>query len=253
MWGYIGRRLLAFIPTVFVAVTLIFILTRLVPGNPVWALLGHQSVSAEQVDAMARELGLDRPILIQYLNWLPKALSGDFGKSIFFAKPVAAVIAERFSVTLSIAGLSTLLTVLLAVPLGVLAATRRDSALDHASMVLSILGVSVPSFWLGFLFILLFAVTLGWFPAAGYRDLSFGFAEWFRRLVLPVLALSLGQLALLMRITRTSMLEVLGQEYIVAARAKGLAERKVVYKHALRNGLMCTTCSARRWMFRCAI
>lgn len=241
MWGYIGRRLLAFIPTVLVAVTLIFILTRLVPGNPVWALLGHQSVSAEQVDAMARELGLDRPILIQYLNWLPKALSGNFGQSIFFEKPVAVVIAERFPVTLSIAGLSTLLTVLLAVPLGVLAATRRDTALDHASMVLSIFGVSVPSFWLGFLFILLFAVTLGWFPVAGYRDLSFGFWEWLRRLVLPVLALSLGQLALLMRITRTSMLEVLGQEYIVAARAKGLAEGKVIYKHALRNGLMSIT------------
>ena len=241
MWGYIGRRLLAFIPTVLVAVTLIFILTRLVPGNPVWALLGHQSVSAEQVDAMARELGLDRPILIQYLNWLPKALSGNFGQSIFFEKPVAVVIAERFPVTLSIAGLSTLLTVLLAVPLGVLAATRRDTALDHASMVLSIFGVSVPSFWLGFLFILLFAVTLGWFPVAGYRDLSFGFWEWLRRLVLPVLALSLSQLALLMRITRTSMLEVLGQEYIVAARAKGLAEGKVIYKHALRNGLMSIT------------
>ena len=154
---------------------------------------------------------------------------------------MAAVIAERFPVTLSIAGLSTLLTVLLAVPLGVLAATRRDSALDHASMVLSIFGVSVPSFWLGFLFILLFAVTLGWFPVAGYRDLSFGFWEWLRRLVLPVLALSLSQLALLMRITRTSMLEVLGQEYIVAARAKGLAEGKVIYKHALRNGLMSIT------------
>ena len=241
MWGYIGRRLLAFIPTVLVAVTLIFILTRLVPGNPVWALLGHQSVSAEQVDAVARELGLDRPILIQYLTWLPKALSGNFGQSIFFEKPVAVVIAERIPVTMSIAGLSTLLTVLLAVPLGVLAATRRDSALDHASMVLSIFGVSVPSFWLGFLFILLFAVTLGWFPVAGYRDLSFGFWEWLRRLVLPVLALSLSQLALLMRITRTSMLEVLGQEYIVAARAKGLAEGKVIYKHALRNGLMSIT------------
>ena len=106
MWGYVGRRLLAFIPTVFVAVTLIFILTRLVPGNPVWALLGHQSVSAEQIDAVAREMGLDRPILIQYLNWLPKVLSGNFGQSIFYEQPVAVVIAERFPVTLSIAGLS---------------------------------------------------------------------------------------------------------------------------------------------------
>ncbi len=150
MWGYVGRRLLAFIPTVFVAVTLIFILTRLVPGNPVWALLGHQSVSAEQIDAVAREMGLDRPILIQYLNWLPKVLSGNFGQSIFYEQPVAVVIAERFPVTLSIAGLSTLVTVLVAVPMGVLAATKRNSALDHASMVISILGVSIPSFWLGF-------------------------------------------------------------------------------------------------------
>ena len=146
MWGYIGRRLLAFIPTVFVAVTLIFILTRLVPGNPVWALLGHQSVSAEQVDAMARELGLDRPILIQYLIWLPKALSGNFGQSIFFERPVAVVIAERFPVTLSIAGLSTLLTVLLAVPLGVLAATRRRHGTgprQHGALHLRRLGAVV--------------------------------------------------------------------------------------------------------------
>jgi peptide/nickel transport system permease protein len=238
MWTYIIRRLLAFIPTVFIAVTLIFILTRLAPGNPVWALIGDQSVSAEKIDQVTKELGLDRPVLAQYVEWLPKALTGDLGFSLFYKKPVIDVILERFPITLSIAGLSTVLAILIALPIGILSATRQNSLLDNLSMIFSTVWISLPSFWLGFLFILLFSVFLRWFPSSGYRELSFGFGLWASRLILPVLALSLAHIALLVRMTRSSMLEVLGNEYIVAARAKGLKEAKVIYKHALRNAFI---------------
>ncbi|UCH27550.1 MAG: ABC transporter permease [Trueperaceae bacterium] len=238
MWAYILRRILAFIPTVFIAVTLIFIFTRLVPGNPVWALLGHQAVDVDRIDEVTRELGLDRPVLVQYVQWLPKALTGDFGSSIFYNRPVVQVIIDRFPVTLGLAGLAMLVTLAIGLPLGVLAAVRQNSIFDNFSMIFATLGVSLPSFWLGFLLIILFSVTLHWFPSSGYRDLSFGFSAWFSRMILPVLALSAAQIALLVRMTRSSMLEVLGQAYIVTAQAKGLKNRKVIYKHALRNAFV---------------
>lgn len=238
MLAYVLRRVIAFIPTVFIAVTLIFIFTRLVPGNPVWALLGHQAVDVERIEEVTRELGLDRPVLIQYLTWLPQALSGNFGSSIFYNRPVVEVIADRFPVTLALAGLSLLLTLLIGLPLGILAAIRRNSSIDYFSVVLATFGMSLPSFWLGFLLIILFSVTLHWFPSSGYRDLSFGFMPWLSRMILPVLALSAAQIALLVRMTRSSMLEILGQEYIVTAQAKGLKRRTVIYKHALRNAFI---------------
>ena len=238
MGSYLVRRILAFIPTLLISVTLIFVLTRLVPGNPVWALVGHQSVSEEKIAEVSRELGLDRPVIVQYLAWLPKALSGDFGSSIFFNRPVIAIIAERFPVTLTLAGLSMLLTLVIAIPLGILAATRQNSALDQATSVFGTLGVSLPSFWLGFLLIILFAVTLRLVPSSGYRPLSMGFLPWISRLILPVATLALSQIALLVRTTRSSMLEVLELEYVTAARAKGLSETKVILKHALRNAFI---------------
>lgn len=238
MWVYVLRRILAFIPTAFIAITLIFVFTRLVPGNPVWALLGHQSVDVERIEEVTRELGLDRPVWIQYINWLPQALGGDFGTSIFYNRPVVDIIADRFPVTLALAGLALLVTLIVGLPLGILAAVRRNSFIDYVSVVLATFGMSLPSFWLGFLLIILFSVTLQWFPSSGYRDLSFGFYPWLSRMILPVLALSAAQIALLVRMTRSSMLEVLGQDYIVTAQAKGLRRRKVIAKHALRNAFV---------------
>lgn len=238
MLPYVIRRVLAFIPTLFIAVTVIFIFTRLVPGNPVWALLGHQSVDEARAEELTRELGLDRPVLVQYVVWLPRALRGEFGESIFYNKPVARILAERFPVTLSLAGLALLVTLAVGLPLGILAAVYRNSFLDTASMALSTLGMSLPAFWLGFLLMLFFSVHLQWFPSSGYRDLSFGFYPWIQRLALPVLALSAAQIALLVRMTRSSMLEVLGRDYVVTARAKGLRSRTVLLKHALRNALI---------------
>jgi peptide/nickel transport system permease protein len=238
MWTYICRRLLAFIPTVFISVTLIFVFTRLLPGNPVWALIGDQSVSAEKIDEVVRQMGYDRPILVQYWEWLPRIFVGDLGYSVFYKQAVVEVIVERFPVTFSLAVLSLAVTVAVAVPIGILAATRRNSWIDNVSMATTTIWISLPSFWLGFLFIILFSVVLRWFPSSGYREMSFGFDAWLTRLVLPVLSLSLAHIALLVRMTRSSMLEVLGNEYIVTARAKGVAESKVVYKHALRNALI---------------
>lgn len=238
MWSYIIRRVLTFIPTLFIALTLIFILTRLVPGNPVWALLGHQLVSDEKIQEVTKELGLDKPILEQYVEWLSSAIKGHFGNSIFYNRPVVEVIAERFPITLSLTGLAMLLTIVTAIPLGILAAIRRNTLFDHTTMIFSTLGVSIPIFWLGFILIIIAAVTFRWFPSSGYRPLSFGFISWLKHLVLPVITLSLAQIALLVRMTRSSMLEVLGAEYIVTARAKGLREAKVIYKHALRNAFI---------------
>jgi peptide/nickel transport system permease protein len=235
---YVFRRILAFIPTLFIAVTVIFIFTRLVPGNPVWALIGHQSVDERRVAELTRELGLDRPVWEQYTIWLPRALRGEFGSSIFYNRPVSVILLERFPVTLSVAGLAMLVTLLVGLPLGILAAIYRNSIIDTASMGLAALGMSIPSFWLGFILILAFSVNLQLFPSSGYRDLSFGFLPWLERLVLPVLALSAAQIALLVRMTRSSMLEVLGLDYVVTARAKGLRNHTVIVKHALRNALI---------------
>ncbi|MCP4398844.1 MAG: ABC transporter permease [bacterium] len=238
MWVYIIKRIFAFIPTVFIVLTLIFVLTRIVPGDPAWVLVGHQGVTQEKVEEVRRQLGLDKPILIQYITWLPKVFKGDFGESIFYRRPVIELISERFTVTLSLASLALFLTLIVAFPLGILSATNHNTLVDNVSMVSAVLGVSLPQFWLGFLFIILFSVTLRWFPTSGYRRLSFGFIPWIRYLVLPVLALSLSQIALLTRIIRSSMLEVLGKEYIVTAQAKGLSQGKVVYKHALKNAMI---------------
>jgi len=238
MWTYILRRLLAFIPTVFISVTLIFVFTRLLPGNPVWALIGDQSVSADKIDEVVRQMGYDRPIWVQYLEWLPRIFVGDFGYSVFYKEAVFDVIVGRFPVTFNLAILSLIVTVVVAVPIGIIAATRQNSWIDNFSMATTTIWISLPSFWLGFLFIIFFSVVLRWFPSSGYREMSFGFDAWFSRLVLPVLSLSLAHIALLVRMTRSSMLDVLGNEYIVTARAKGLSEHKVVYKHALRNAFV---------------
>lgn len=238
MWMYVLKRILAFIPTLYIVATFIFFLTRVVPGDPAWVLVGHQLATEEKVAEVRKDLGLDKPIHTQYIIWLSKAIRGDFGTSIFFKLPVIQVISERFPVTLSLAGLSLLMTILVGIPLGIVSATRHNTKVDHFSTIFSVLGISMPSFWLGFLLVILFSVELGWFPTSGYRPISLGFVPWISHLILPAISLSLAEMALLTRMTRSSMLEVLGKDYIVTARAKGLSERMVVYKHALRNALV---------------
>jgi len=237
MWTYVAKRILAFIPTMVIAVTLIFFLTRVIPGDPAWMLVGHQGVTEEKVAEVRKELGLDKPIFIQYMVWLSKVLKGDLGNSIFYNRPVIELIYEKFYVTLSLAGGALLLTVIIAVPLGIVSAIKHNTIIDSISMVFAVAGASLPVFWLGFLFMILFAVILRWFPTSGYRPLTWGFIPWIKHLLLPVLSLSMAQIALLSRTTRSSMLEALGKEYIVTARAKGLSKWMVIYKHALKNAL----------------
>jgi peptide/nickel transport system permease protein len=235
---YILKRILAFFPTILFVATIIFFLTRIVPGDPAWVLVGHQLATEEKVAEVRKELGLDKPLLNQYVHWLGNAFKGDFGSSIFYKRPVLDVISERFPVTLSLASLSLVLTILVGVPLGIISAARHNTGIDHFSTGFSVLGISLPSFWLGFLLIILFSVILGWFPTSGYRSLSFGFGPWISHLILPVISLSLAEMALLTRMTRSSMLEILGKEYITTAWAKGLNERRVILKHAFKNAMV---------------
>ena len=238
MTSYIIRRLLAFIPTVFISVTIIFIFTRMVPGNPAYSMVGHAGVSAEQVDILIKQLGYDKPIFEQYIEWLYKIAQGDFGTSVFYKKPVIEIVLDRFGLTLSLAALSMIFTLIISIPLGVLSATKHGSIIDSIVMIFSTIGVSVPIFWLAFLLMIIFSVNLGWLPAAGYRPLSMGFEGWIERLILPVLTLGIAQVALLVRHTRSNMLQVLESEYILTARAKGLNQFSIIYKHGLRNAMV---------------
>ncbi len=237
MAAYALRRLLQTIPALFIVVTIIFILTRIVPGDPVGILLGPFA-DLNRIEETRQRMGLDRPIVVQYFEWLSRAVRGDFGDSFFLGRPVSQAIAETFPVTLSLAVLSLLLTILLAVPLGIISALKRNSLTAHVTMVFSVLGISIPDFWLGFLFIMLFAVNLGWLPTFGYRPLSDGFFTWLSYLALPVLTISLSQMALVARMTRVSVLVVLEKDYIRTARAKGLPMSRVILVHALRNALV---------------
>lgn len=241
MWPYIARRLLAFIPTIFIVVSFVFILTRLIPGDPAGILAGHQLATDEKIEEIRRNLGLDKPIPVQYWIWLSNAVKGDFGSSIFFKRPVTEVVLERLPVTLSLAILAMILTLAISLPLGTLAAVKRNTPADAGAMVFSVLGISFPPFWLGFLLILLFSVTLRWLPTSGYRSIDFGILTWLRYMVLPSLSLCLAQIALMTRTTRASMLEVLGKEYITTARSKGLGRQQVIYKHAFRNAMITIT------------
>lgn len=238
MLYYIARRLLAFIPTMFIAVTMVFLFTRLVPGDPAGILAGHQLATEETILRIHRELGLDQPIWVQYWIWLTNVLRGDFGYSIFLGQPVADVVLARLPVTLSMTILSMFFALLIAIPLGVLAASRRNSLVDTTTTIISVLGMSFPPFWLGFMLILLFSITLGWLPTSGYRPMSAGIDQWLRHLILPSLALCLSEIALLARTTRASMLEVLSKEYVTTARAKGLGRTRVIYGHALQNAMI---------------
>jgi peptide/nickel transport system permease protein len=238
MWSYISRRLLAFIPTIFIMITLVFILTRLVPGDPAGMLAGLQIATEDKIQEIRSDLGLDKPVIEQYLLWVSRAVRGDFGKSFFYNEPVMRVVLERTPVTLSLALLSNLLTLCIAIPMGILAASRHNTPIDAVVMVISVFGVSLPEFWLGFIFILIFAVALRWLPSAGFQPLSAGFFKWIRHLILPTISLSLAQMALVTRMTRTSMLEVLRREFITTARSKGLSRVQMLYKHAIRNALI---------------
>jgi peptide/nickel transport system permease protein len=217
-----------------VVAVFIFLMLRLTPSDPA-AIIAGDNATTEQVAQIRSQLGLDRPMVEQFFIWSGKVLRGDFGESFFFKKSVAQLIAERIEPTLSLALFTIVLAVLIAVPLGVLAAHRHGSWIDRIVMGFSVAGFSMPSFVVGYLLIYLFAVWLDWLPVQGYQRIAEGLGGWVRGLILPSLTLAIILVALIARMTRTSMLEVLSEDYIRTARAKGQNERKVLFRHGLRN------------------
>ena len=230
--NYILRRLLHIIPVLFGVTLLTFSMLHLIPGDPAQILAGPDA-SASDIMALRQQMGLDRPLAVQYVGYLEGLAQGDLGRSMSTRRPVLDELMDRFPNTLILAVAGVGVAVLLGIPIGVFAAIRARTMVDHAAMVLALLGISAPAFWLGFILMMVFSVHLGWFPSAGYR--SWG------HLVLPAFTLGTGAMAIVARMTRSSLLEVLNQDYVRTARAKGLHEVLVIAKHALRNALIPTT------------
>ena len=234
MWGYIGRRVLATIPVLLIVALLVFLMLRFTPGDPAAVIAGDSATSAD-IAQIREKLGLDGSVVTQFFIWFGNVMQGNFGESFFYKKTVASLIGDRLEPTLSLAVLTIVLATLIAVPLGTLAAYRQGSWIDRAVMGLSVMGFSVPAFVVGYVLILVFSIQFGWFPVQGYQRLAEGFWGFLHRLLLPSFTLAIVFIALLARMTRTSVLEVLNEDYVRTARAKGLPNLKVLVFHALRN------------------
>jgi peptide/nickel transport system permease protein len=218
--------------------TLVFFMLRLIPGDPVIQMLGPE-YTPEAAAALRHRLGLDEPVYVQYARWFGNVLTGDLGHSIATGETVGGAIAAGLPRTLSITIVSFLIAVAIALPAGIVSALKRNSLVDYGVSVVAFVGVSMPSFWFGIILILIFAVRLGWLPSIGYAELrQDGFWPWLQHLLLPSIAIGAGYAAILMRFVRAGLLEVLGSDYVRTARAKGLRERVVVNRHALRNALI---------------
>jgi peptide/nickel transport system permease protein len=228
---YALRRLGALVPVLFGVSLLVFGLTAISLGDPARAMMGQRG-DPETIAQIRQDYALDEPLWTQYRLWMGKLLLGDLGQSYHQQRPVSEVIVERFPATLRLAAGATLISIVLGMGAGVVAALRRGSILDHLLMTAAMLGISTPVFWLGLMLTVLFSVWLGWLPVSGYGDGALS------HLVLPALALGTLHAGTIARMTRSSLLEVVGQEYVGAARAKGLSEWKVIGKHALRNALI---------------
>jgi len=229
MWQYIGRRLLISIPLLLGLTVLVFSMMHLLPGDPVQVILATSGATPDAVAKLRSQLGLDLPLHIQYFRYLNGLLHGDMGSSLFTYRPVTEIIRQNAGATLELAFSAMLLALVVGIPLGILAAVFKDSWIDHLAMTLAVVGVSAPGFWTALLMILLFSVVLQLLPSGGHGTL--------KHLIMPTLVLGLSGAAVMARLTRSSMLEVLGQEYVVTARAKGVNEIKLLYKYPVRVAL----------------
>jgi len=234
---YVVRRVAALAVTLLFVSLLVFVVVPVLPGDPALIILGLEA-SPDSVARVRQALGLDQPIPVQYARWVGQALRGDLGRSIQYDLPVGTLILSRLTVTLPLTLLAAGFMIAAAIPLGVFAATRHRRWGDYLTMTLSQLGVAVPGFWAGLLLILLFSVRLGWMQSGGFDGWGAGLWHGLRSLLLPAVALGLFQFAVLARTTRSALLEVLREEYVKTARAKGVAERTVLFRHALRNALI---------------
>jgi peptide/nickel transport system permease protein len=237
MLAYVLRRLVGTIPTMLLVTLTVFIILRITPGGPAVAMLGEQA-TPQAVAALKHKLGLDRPLYVQYLDWLGHALRGDLGRSAFGNQPVTELIVQRIMPTAELGFLSMVIALLIGVAGGVIAATRHNTGVDAVSSVLSIFGVSTPSFWLAIMLVLLFAIKIRWLPALGYVSPMKDPLLNLKQMILPSFTLGVTLAAVIARITRGAMLDALYQDFVRTARAKGLRERHVVMRHALTNAMI---------------
>lgn len=237
MVGYFIRRVLAAIPVMLVVALFVFLLLRLSPGDPA-AIIAGDMATPQQLAAIRESLGLNQPLYQQFFAWIAQLLQGDFGTSLMAQTPVITMIGQRLEPTLSLALVAMTFTILISVPLGVLAAWKHGTWIDNLVMSSSVLGFSIPVFVIGYLLSTLFAIELKWLPVQGFRSISQGAWPFTQRIILPALTLSSVYIALVARMTRASVLEVLGEDYIRTARAKGLPEIHVLFRHALRNSMI---------------
>ena len=229
MKRYVCQRLLLLAPTLLGALTLVFLLIHFIPGDPVEVMLGETATASDK-EELRRHLGLDQPVLVQYRNYLTGLLAGDLGQSLYEQESVAELVRGRLPATLELTLSAMAVAVLLSLPLALFAAVNKGSWLDRGCLLVSLFGVSMPNFWLGPLLMIIFSIQLGWLPVSGRGGMG--------HLILPAITLGLGMTAILTRILRATLLQVINEDYIRSARAKGLSEKKVWLKHALRNALL---------------
>ncbi len=244
MRAYLTKRVLLFFPTLLLVTLAVFMILRVVPGDPAVLLLAgtgedaEEQYTQEQLDAMRAKLGTDRPIYVQYADWMWKMLRLDFGESYFFRTPVYDDIAERLPVTIELGLMSVLLASVVAVPLGVYSAIKQDTVGDYITRVITITGIALPNFWVAIMIIFFLVLSFGYFPPLGYESVWDKPWNNLQQMIFPAIALGTSNMAFLARITRSAMLEVLHDDYIRTARAKGLSERVVIFRHALKNALL---------------
>ena len=237
MLAVLIRRLLSLVITLFAVSLIIYVVMGLLPGDPAAIMLGT-SASPDTLAALQKQMGLDQPLPLRYLHWLAGVFHGDLGQSYTYGVPVAGLILERLAVTLPLALLAVCLSVAIAIPLGVSAARSRNGALDFAAGLFSHVGIAVPGFWVGLLLIIVFSTTLGWMPAGGFPGWTPSFSAGLTALILPAVALALSQAGVLTRVCRSAVLEVMNEDFVRTARAKGLSERVALWRHAVPNAMI---------------
>lgn len=237
MASFVARRLFSLIPVLLVVSIVVFMIIHLIPGNPAAVMLGSQA-TPEQLAEMEQKLGLDQPLPVQFGHWLSNVLQGDLGSSLVSDKSVSTLIAERMPATLALTIYALIISLVIALPLGILAAVRHNTGWDYTAMMVALLGISIPNFWAGLLLIIIFSLHLGWFPSTGYVELTESIWMHMKHLTLPAISLGFIQAGVVTRMTRSSMLEVLQQDFIRTIRAKGGTEKNVIFKHALKNAMI---------------
>ena len=238
MLGYLVKRLLTMIPVLFGITFVTFALVTFAPGDAISLMLGSETVNVENVERLRTELGLDQPWYVQYRSYLANLLRGDLGTSITSRQPVAPQIAERFPNTLLLTVSAMIVALLIAIPAGIAAAAHRNRPADYLAMLFSVVGVAMPNFWLGLILIIVFGLNLGWLPIRGIGSLEDGVWDFVSHLILPAVTLGTALAAILARLTRNAMLDVLSEDYVRTAKAKGAESFRILFKHALRNAIM---------------